>query len=751
MATAQELIDNPDLFLDPVTDPGPDKSDVNELLHMHLADDDIRDIALKIYGVEKTALIQDIRSVVTDASFQDSITQANTLTLVLFDPDWELLNTGMLDHVIDINPGGIPHRWYRLDRVDVNDDTITLTFITRNAAYLSYHKRPYKISRNKVTRAEFILTLLHHVRKNNISFFCPQLHKVQKKATLSEAERSKKKRDANRESGFSARANITVKGQPADSKQRQNIEDVLTVGSQMNAPPMALVGAIMTIIQEAGASRNPQPPNPPYVGLFQQNRAMGWPATGDPFKDAPAFYKKFIPKVKANPNSDLGPLIAQVQGVVGSTNPLNFGYALAVDRWRQESERAVKAFDPSAVISEDPGTTVTDSQTVRGRFEFMVGEPDGPKNENYMAAIYRLADEVHWSAFWVRDVLHFQSQEDLFKSRARARIRRFQDGVEGVQFSWDRSKPLNEMTITVRMVQWFAPIGTVVIFDEGGPAQGRWLVTDITRSMFSQLGTITLSKPIVEKLEPLKETTSRPSDGSSSDSTPSEVTGSPKQIIDTLVIPKAQSLGRFMSGSGQGPLTPDSVYKANQAHKHLGDGSDHAGWKSHPPGLYKYAVDMSIDWVDHTEGTAPKEMLEMAHWLVDTFNLSGFKDTCHDGHDKEGRYRFQICYLMSSAQAGDHFNHIHFGIQDHKPGSAASSSIGGATRREPNLPEQPPRTVPKPPAPKPKSGKAWNDASFGTDGRRVYANLTGVPVDARVSDFHWYDAHHTISNGPYIP
>ena len=746
MATASEVLANPELYLNPVTDPKPTQDDTNELLHFHLADDDIRDIALKIYGIEKRALIEDVRSVVMDFSVQDSLSQVPTITMRLHDPDWELLNTGALDHVIDVNPGKIPHRWYRLDRVDVNDDDITLTFITRNAAYLSYHKRPYKISRNKVTRAEFILTLLHHVKKTPIKMFSPRLHEKQPIAKLSET--SRKKRDSNRDSGFSPRANITVKGVPADSEQRQNIEDVLTVGVKRTDNPVVLIGAVMTIIQESAARRNPQPPNPPYVGLFQQNPKY-WPATGDPFKDAPAFYDHFIPIVKANPNEDIGKLIEKSQGVTGSTNPLNKDYALKVDRWRDESERAVKAFVPGIVI--DPGggtdnTTVASGGLTTGRFEFMVGDPDGPKNENYLAATFRLAEEVNWRAFWVRDVLYYQSEEELYKSRARARIRRFQDGVESVQFAWDRGKAINQMIISVRMPLWFAPVGTVIIFDEGGPARGRWLVTDITRSAFSQLGTITLMKPLTEKKEPRKEIAARPKDGTSGDSNPvdtSDIAGSPKEIIDNIVIPQAQSIGRFVSGSGQGPLTPDSVLAANKLHRHLGDASDHAGWKSTPPGLIKYAVDMSTDWTDHTVATAPPEMVEMAKWLKDNFGLSDWKGPgCHDGHSKDGRYRFQICYLMSSAQAGDHFNHIHFGIRDNKPGSGTNPE-GGPVRREPNLPAQPARS---------SGGVAWNDKKFyvNTAAGITYSEPSKVPAANRVSYWGWHDMHHTIKGGPYI-
>jgi hypothetical protein len=135
----------------------------------------------------------------------------------------------------------------------------------------------------------------------------------------------------------------------------------------------------------------------------------------------------------------------------------------------------------------------------------MVGPPDGDRNENYLAATYRLADEVQWSAFWVRDALHFISEEDLFKSKPQANFRRASQGIESVSFGWDTQQRLNQMTLSVRMENWVCPLGTVIHFEEGGQAEGRWLVTNIRRSMFDELGEITLSKPMREKLEPANQ------------------------------------------------------------------------------------------------------------------------------------------------------------------------------------------------------------------------------------------------------
>lgn len=679
MTSAQEVLDHPELHINPVTDPKPDDSDINELLHFHLSDDDISILALKVYGITRRAIIQNIRSVVLDCVIHDSISETPTITLRVHDPEWQLLNSGALDHTIDINPGNIPHRWYRLDAVDVNDDELSLTFITRNAAYLQVHKRPYKISRNKVTRAEFILTLLHHIKKEKIKLYCPELHKKQPIAKGT-SDTSSKARDSTRQSGLSTKDNLTVKGSPADPHQVAVIDAVLRAGVRKGATNRMLVCSIMTIIQESEAGARTTG-NPPYVGVFQQNPAY-WAGTGDPFKDAmgargkQGFFDALIPAAKADPGGDLGKLAQKVQGADPALNPLNQGYWMSADRWRDESQKAVSKFLGRSIdIDADP--TSDDQSQFPTKFEFMVGPDDGPKNENYMAAIYRLATEVNWSAYWVRDVLHYISQEDLFAGKARTRLRRYDQGVESVSFSVDRARKINNMQIQVRMEKWFAPIGTVVVFDEGGPGEGRWLVTDIQRSAFNQLGSITLMKPMREKKEPAHDMSNRSKDSSSSDSAPvtvGDITGTPKDIIDTIVIPIAQSLGKFVSGYNSAPLTPASVENANRHHGHTQGGniSDHEG-----PKEVRWAADMSIDWQNHPHGDhGPMDALAKA--LVEEFGFksnewNGLKDnSCHSalGHG----YQFQICYLMNTAQAGNHFNHVHFGV--HVTGQPKTSGSG---------------------------------------------------------------------------
>jgi hypothetical protein len=511
MTNAIDLVNNPELDITPLTT---ETSTVqaysnDEIAHFRIGHDDIKNLILNIYGfggVKGKTVKTDIRPAVIDAVFEDSIDKSNTFTLTVHDPDWELLNTGALQERIDLNPGKIKNLWYRLDSVQVNDNELTLVFSTRNAVFLSYHRKPFKANRKHVTRAEFILTILRKVHTVKIPYHIPQLHVVQ---PLSKRTETQIEALHHRHPGFTASDKLTVKHHPANQIQRDCISEVIRAGLDDQAPGPVIVAAIMCVIGESAANTDTKGS---YTGAFQQDSS--WPATGNVYKDARGngklntrkggFYGIAIPQYRKNPNVDLGYFIQTVQAAFG---PSNVGYAGGMDRWRDEAEHAYHAYNGTEE-GPDPGSGQVE---VIASYEFIVGQPpghgEGIYRETYLAAIYRLADVVNWSFFWVRDTAYYMSQEDLFKSKARARLRRGVHGVESVNFEWDRGKKFTEMTLQVRMDRWVCPIGTTVMFDEGGPAEGKWLVTNIRRSMFDELGEITLSKPIKEKNEPIEKTT----------------------------------------------------------------------------------------------------------------------------------------------------------------------------------------------------------------------------------------------------
>jgi hypothetical protein len=116
-----------------------------------------------------------------------------------------------------------------------------------------------------------------------------------------------------------------------------------------------------------------------------------------------------------------------------------------------------------------------------------------------------------------------------------------------------------------------------------------------------------------------------------------------KQIIDTIVLPICNRSGIA--------LTPAEVEAANASHGPTKGGgrSDHQG----PPDA-AWAADMS-------NGVTTPQEDALAAALARQFRIpwsgAGLVSVTRGG------YRFQLIYRINTPQAGDHFNHVHFGVR----------------------------------------------------------------------------------------
>lgn len=123
-----------------------------------------------------------------------------------------------------------------------------------------------------------------------------------------------------------------------------------------------------------------------------------------------------------------------------------------------------------------------------------------------------------------------------------------------------------------------------------------------------------------------------------------QLSGTPKHIIDTYVIPTARATGMATG------ITPAMVEAANAAHGTTVNGtrSDHQG-----PPSYAWAADMS-------NGSSPTPAMDnLAKTLATMFGLpwkgSGVTEVTRNG------YRLQMLYRTNVG--GNHYNHVHFGVR----------------------------------------------------------------------------------------
>jgi hypothetical protein len=113
----------------------------------------------------------------------------------------------------------------------------------------------------------------------------------------------------------------------------------------------------------------------------------------------------------------------------------------------------------------------------------------------------------------------------------------------------DTGKKDRTIRIRVRWADWSAPAGSVVIVKGYGVADGRWLVEEISGSLFSTERSVTLKKPTKPKPEP------RPDEGSTTDrneATSDEIGSAGRLYRECKKISDAG--GPYVYGGGHGPL-----------------------------------------------------------------------------------------------------------------------------------------------------------------------------------------------------
>jgi len=464
------------------------KKELDEL-NILRRDIDLDAVLLDIVQFKKYSI--DVRSSVTSAECELSIDGAHQLVIGVRDQNRKLQASGALDYAIDINIEGW---WWRLVKRQKSGDDLALTFEPRIVSYLRAHKKAKKASRNKVTRAEFILTLIRAVKKTRIKFYCPELHK--KQPIGKPKERDERKQSDNREPGLDSDFYIDIDGKRASDRVMKNLERVLIVadsGIDVLFPPKKraekvrprrkiLVATMMCVLQESRGETSAT--NGVHVGLFQQDPKY-WPGTRDPEKDAEAWYRAVITSDHQNPHLSLPDLIESVQ---------HSGAPQAYAQWRDEAEDIVKHF------SDSNGPRTTEQ---RQKYEYKTEkDEDTGKRENYWACIVRLAEEVAWRAFTIKDRLIYMSEEDLFKSKSLMTLTEGVDGVDYIDYSDDDRKEITEVTVQCRMHMWDAPLGPTVTVKNDCSADGKYLVVMDAYQYFTQDGEIKLRKPQEEKPEP---------------------------------------------------------------------------------------------------------------------------------------------------------------------------------------------------------------------------------------------------------
>ena len=477
-----------------------------------------------------------IEEAVTDVTVDRTLIEgASTVTVEVFDKDRALLQSGRLSSKNDIEIDGL---YFRLKAVRKNGDVLELTFEDREVALLRTYAKPIKqslkTSRGAITRAQFILRLIKEVKEVRIPYVIPELNIVQPIDGGSQ-QPPNLQQTAQRGRGIPKHNDLYVKTAHMNEEQRKNANAIIATAASHLLDRPVMVMAIMCAIQESTLENPlPFPTNPkgaqagysttnPLMnptGVFQQIALLptgftNWPASRDVVVDAwgpkdpnsskKGFLQICVDEWKQHKTWSYGNIIEHVQnsGLNGDTT---YG------SHRAQAERIVDAYgmtDSAATSTNDQYAANAGAQT----YEFYRGLPNTSKlrkqqyggnwgPEDSWTCIQRLANEVQWRAFMVSGTFYYISEDDLFKSQPIATVNETMQGVISLDGNYDENSKVADLTLNCQMNRWAAPPGSIVRVIDMGPWNGRWLVNDVSKSIFQDQGTITLKKPLPRLPEP---------------------------------------------------------------------------------------------------------------------------------------------------------------------------------------------------------------------------------------------------------
>jgi cell wall-associated NlpC family hydrolase len=168
--------------------------------------------------------------------------------------------------------------------------------------------------------------------------------------------------------------------------------------------------------------------------------------------------------------------------------------------------------------------------------------------ESTWDALGRMASDRGWRRYVVGSAgVWYVPETWLYRQPASYSWKPENDGVDSIEFDHDIGKAYAQLTVMARAARWFAPLGQTVNVSGIGPANGKWLVTQIERDLFGLDVTVTLKQPQPTLPEP------KPSDNGSSSSTK----GTTSKMADDFVNIALSEVGKPYVLGADGPSSFD--------------------------------------------------------------------------------------------------------------------------------------------------------------------------------------------------
>lgn len=164
--------------------------------------------------------------------------------------------------------------------------------------------------------------------------------------------------------------------------------------------------------------------------------------------------------------------------------------------------RIVKTVDPDLAVDIQPGQQTLVQLAVKA-------------GDSAWQSIRTAADDVNWRAFTTANRLVVGADEWLAKRTPPIPVSRATPGVHSIEWRMMPGVIPSDATITADALQWAAPPSQAITITGEGPADGVWIVEQVTKDLFSTRVQIQLTRkePALSEPPPEPEPSAGGSDG----------------------------------------------------------------------------------------------------------------------------------------------------------------------------------------------------------------------------------------------
>ena len=235
-------------------------------------------------------------------------------------------------------------------------------------------------------------------------------------------------------------------------------------------------------------------------GLFQQRPSQGW-GTAAQILDREYACKKFF--------AGLLPALKRGESDLQAAETAQWSTLVPPVYW-DEAQRAAGYFWGNQTGGGSSGGggryelgRLAWRQRAHHPLRVLRGDADN-KHENSWDCAGRLAEEVRWHRFMRTGVLWFVSENWLMKQRPSFVLREFSPGVRSIDFNWDTRRgttPMSsfrakaaECSIQFDAKRYGIQPGDVVELVGVGTGSGKWLTSEVNRTLTSPTAEVTLKR-----------------------------------------------------------------------------------------------------------------------------------------------------------------------------------------------------------------------------------------------------------------